>query len=194
MDSLSTVYMRLCHYPEVLDYITLRNLHLFIVSAACMKSDIFLAQPSTQGFDSPPLYLPISIQHTLSCITQIPRPLIPKCWLAMRELVWSDAYVMKLNINLHNEFGQHGLERGLGMLAIDSKWASPTCLSAATTIYPPNMTCSTQNCTFTGVMKKAEQRHVILFTLADGAVPAYAVHLYCRRTYLPAFLQGHHDV
>ena len=51
-------------------------------------------------------------------------------------------------------------------------------------MYPPSFFCSTPGCTFSGPLKKAEQRHAVLFTLGDGAVPAYHVHLYCRGTSL----------
>jgi len=34
-------------------------------------------------------------------------------------------------------------------------------------------------------LKKAEQWHVILITLADGPCPAKSVHLYCEGQYIP---------
>jgi hypothetical protein len=110
-----TIFSRLSQYPALLEHLSLSNLHGFIVSAARLKNDIFLAQPSSQPLEHPPEYLPLAIQNTLSSITDIPLWLIPQCWLVVRDLVWSDDYVAKLQPNPQEVFAAHGLDRGLGM-------------------------------------------------------------------------------
>lgn len=103
---LFTLITRLSQYPALLEHATLSNVHSFIVCTAHLKQDTFLAQPLTQSIDVPPDFPPISIQHTLAKITSILLWLIPQCWLVMRELVWSDAYVSKLQPTLHGVFAE----------------------------------------------------------------------------------------
>jgi hypothetical protein len=54
--------------------------------------------------------------------------------------------------------------------------------AASHTLYPPQHTCLNAECTRSGdqklVLKKAEQRQAVLFTM-DGVFPAWSVHLYC---------------
>ncbi|EDR09734.1 uncharacterized protein LACBIDRAFT_319162 [Laccaria bicolor S238N-H82] len=47
------------------------------------------------------------------------------------------------------------------------------------TLYPPSSCCSNVDCLHTKELKKAEQRQVVIYTLASSACPAWSVHLYC---------------
>lgn len=58
-----------------------------------------------------------------------------------------------------------------------------TVQTAKCTLYPPIKRCINPDCDAwrnNTLLKKEEQRQVVVFTHADGARPAWAVHLKCR--------------
>jgi hypothetical protein len=55
-------------------------------------------------------------------------------------------------------------------------------LVAPRALYPPHQTCLTEGCpvrTKASVLKKAEQRQIVLYTLDHGPIATYSIHLYC---------------
>jgi hypothetical protein len=53
------------------------------------------------------------------------------------------------------------------------------------TFYPPHHICTRADCVRTSkglLLKKAQTRQIVLYTLDYGAVPAYAISLYCEGT------------
>ncbi|KAJ7605847.1 hypothetical protein DFH06DRAFT_1348440 [Mycena polygramma] len=50
----------------------------------------------------------------------------------------------------------------------------------STTLYPPSHHCTNTRCGRKNPMKKAEQRQIVIYTVARGAVPAWEVQLYCQ--------------
>lgn len=164
MDALLSIVNQLQESPEVIKHVTLRNLHLFVVHAARMKPDIVLAQLQGGNPHAPPQFLSTSIRDALADICSVPVDCVPSLWTALKTLVWDDNYVASLQENPQLVFMKHGIDKGL----------------ASITLYPPSWFCSTTGCSNRKPLNKAQQRQIVLFTLADGPLPAYSVHLYCR--------------
>jgi CxC5 like cysteine cluster associated with KDZ transposases len=55
---------------------------------------------------------------------------------------------------------------------------------AAHTVYPPTDVCTDQGCSNKNPLKKETLRRVLVYTVAHGVQPAWAVHVYCTRMYL----------
>lgn len=190
MDALLSIVNQLQESPEVIKHVTLRNLHLFVVHAARMKPDIVLAQLQGGNPHAPPQFLSTSIRDALADICSVPVDCVPSLWTALKTLVWDDNYVASLQENPQLVFMKHGIDKGLGTscyVCTDQR-SSPSVL-ASITLYPPSWFCSTTGCSNRKPLNKAQQRQIVLFTLADGPLPAYSVHLYCRGMFFrPAFI------
>ncbi|KAF8545563.1 hypothetical protein OG21DRAFT_1429077 [Imleria badia] len=144
--------------------IPLDRLLLFLASIAPLKEDILLMQASDHTIGSPPVILPTSIQSFFSQACGIPINVIQQLWSTFKDVAWHDLAVSSLLSTPLSTFHTHGLPH------------------AGRTLYPPDQFCSTTLCprTLQGMwMMHAEQRQCILYTVSDGPLPVYSIHLYC---------------
>ncbi|KAJ7320903.1 hypothetical protein DFH08DRAFT_713634, partial [Mycena albidolilacea] len=132
-----------------------------------LKNDIVLGQPASIIPDAAPPSLPPSIHTFVSDATGVPFESVPNLWNLVKEDIWaihdSDT---KLSTSEEELFRMHGWKLGLSKYSFSSL-----------TLYPPSHCCP--DCPGTGMLKKAETRQAIVYTQASGAVPVWAVHLYC---------------
>jgi hypothetical protein len=66
-------------------------------------------------------------------------------------------------------------------------------ITAAHTLYPPSHLCLKPDCVRMKkglLLKKAEARQAVLYTLSNGARPAYSLHLYCEGKDVISMTQG----
>ena len=182
MDVLHSLLETLVHNTELARALTIRNVTQFILHSACLKDQIYLAQPSCVPFDNPPEFLPEKLQAFLSDLTGIPLQFIPECWQLLGGLVWNSAYVKALQRPLDDGFMLHGIEKGYGacLSMFTNTGGKILCALARHGLHPPSPFCTSPLCKATKPLKKLERRAAILYTFAQGPVPAYSFHLYCR--------------
>ncbi|KAJ7194926.1 hypothetical protein GGX14DRAFT_677641, partial [Mycena pura] len=143
-----------------------------------LKDDILLCQPHFVPTDAPPPFLPPSVQVFASKAVDIPYESVQTLWDCLQDDVWALCNT-KLSPTEEELFRAHGWSLGLSessQLFFRAYTPLPACL----TIYPPTHHCTRPGCPAEGPMKKTELRQVIVYTLGNGAIPAHAVHLYCR--------------
>ncbi|KAJ7348297.1 hypothetical protein DFH08DRAFT_698265 [Mycena albidolilacea] len=128
-----------------------------------LKDDILLCQPHYIPTDTAPSHLPPSIQTFVSEAVGILYDRVPKLWGCLKGDVWALSDT-KLSLAEQELFRVYGWRQGL----------------TALTLYPPTHHCSNPDCSAKGPLKKPELREIIVYTQGEGAVPAHAVHLYCR--------------
>ncbi|KAJ7226864.1 hypothetical protein GGX14DRAFT_627313 [Mycena pura] len=146
-----------------LRHITTLQLLNFLRLAALLKRDIDLAQPASQDSRVAPAHLPESVSLFLSRATGLLLEDVPALWSVFKEEVWvieTDSERAQLE---ETTFRMYGWPLGITSL----------------TVYPPTMVCTTADCPKSSVLKRAEQRQVVVYTLAHGARPAWSVHLAC---------------
>ncbi|KAN0096936.1 hypothetical protein V8E55_001382 [Tylopilus felleus] len=132
--------------------VPLDRLLFFLASIAPLKNDILLMQPSNHTIVSPPAILPVSVQSFLSQACSLPTDVIQELWSTFKNVAWQDASI------------------------------SVSCLLPGCTLYPPVQYCSMSSCprTLKGMrMMHAEQWQCVLYTVSDGPLPVYSVHLSC---------------
>ncbi|KAJ7431561.1 hypothetical protein B0H11DRAFT_1664812, partial [Mycena galericulata] len=137
----------------------------FIRLASLLKRDIDLAQPARQDLEIAPEFLPQSVASFLSGSTGISVPDVEVLWSVFKAEAWElDSNDLHRSSLEETTFKTHGWHLGITSL----------------TVYPPTRTCTNPECLKTGsVLKRAEQRQVIVYSLASGARPAWSVHLAC---------------
>ncbi|KAH6901611.1 hypothetical protein BKA70DRAFT_1435986 [Coprinopsis sp. MPI-PUGE-AT-0042] len=154
---------------DVRNHTSLSQVICFVSLAVRIKDDIMLAQASTHPPHEAPPILPQSVQSFLadSC-GGLPLFVVPNLWLSVRDTVWNQCKFLNEAQSQIDMFVTHGLKTGRGM--------------AYRSLYPPYQYCPKEGCPRTaGGMRftRAQQREVVLFTLADGVLPAWSVHLEC---------------
>ncbi|KAJ7354118.1 hypothetical protein DFH08DRAFT_691424 [Mycena albidolilacea] len=156
-----SMFSELRRDPRLRDLL-LTQITTFIRVLSVLKNDIILGQSASIIPDAAPPSLPLSIHTFVSDATGVPFESVPNLWNLVKEDIWvihdSDT---KLSTSEEELFRMHGWKLGLASL----------------TLYPPSHCCP--DCPGTGALKKAETRQAIVYTQASGAVPAWAVHLYC---------------
>ncbi|KAJ6498189.1 hypothetical protein DFH09DRAFT_945566 [Mycena vulgaris] len=141
--------------------ITTSQLLDFLRLASLLKRDIDLAQPARQDPAAAPDYLPQSVVLFISAAIKLSVDDVAYLWAILKDEVW----LLELEHSLEEEtFKVHGWHLGITGLKI----------------YPPTRTCANGDCPKMGtVLKRAEQRQVVSYSLAQGARPAWSVHLSC---------------
>ncbi|KAG2354605.1 hypothetical protein BDR07DRAFT_1305413 [Suillus spraguei] len=144
---------------------SIHQLISFIELSSNLKYSIELYQPLKEPSDdtSSPLVLPESIALFLSRATRIPLELIGDCWYALRDIVWTTGADKQRQDCAAEAFRVHGWDLGIMSL----------------TLYPPSKYCTNSDCPKTAALKWAEPRQIIIHTLDQGTLPAWAVHLSC---------------
>ncbi|KAG2354022.1 hypothetical protein BDR07DRAFT_1495223 [Suillus spraguei] len=146
---------------------SIHQLISFIELSSNLKYSIELHQPLKEPSDdtSSPLVLPESIALFLSCATRIPLELIGDCWYALRDIVWTMGADKQRQDCAAEAFRVHGWDLGIMSL----------------TLYPPSKYCTNSDCPKTAALKWAEPRQIIIHTLDQGTLPAWAIHLSCKK-------------
>ncbi|KAJ7764190.1 hypothetical protein DFH07DRAFT_738454 [Mycena maculata] len=134
----------------------------FLRLLSVLKDDILLPQPIDISVHKPPLLLPPTIATFVSKATGIDSESISACWSLLKEEVWS---LPRPELSMAEEglFRDNGWKMGLTSL----------------TLYPPSHECQNRHCTRATPLKKEEPRQTVVYTLGHGALPAWAVHIYC---------------
>ncbi|KAJ7858208.1 hypothetical protein B0H14DRAFT_3135523, partial [Mycena olivaceomarginata] len=164
--ALLAVLQLLDQHPH-LQHIQVLQLLKFLRLAALLKQDIGLAQPARLELDAAPDHLPQSVSTFLADATGVGSDAVPNLWAVFRDEVW----VMEREdeSSLEETFRTHGWHLGITSL----------------TVYPPTRTCTNAACPRVGAaLTRAEQRQVVVYSLAHGVRPAWSIHLSCSRTYL----------
>ncbi|KAF8060185.1 hypothetical protein FPV67DRAFT_1674149 [Lyophyllum atratum] len=146
---------------EIHPRLTLHQVMQFVTLARSLKDDILLTQPAVIPASDPPEILPPSVKTFLEDSCKISEECVEDCWEVLRSTIWHG-----VGVNREQDFVEHGHPRGL----------------TSRTLYPPCQTCSNFDCSRNKkgqLLKKAEQRQAVLYTLGEGALPVYTVHLYC---------------
>ncbi|KAG9314694.1 hypothetical protein JVU11DRAFT_5501 [Chiua virens] len=150
--------------------ITVNQVFLFLAIASSMKDDLILILPSEQPPMVPPTLLPPSAVRFIASACKIPPVAVQECWTLFKNIIWQASAPNHFgDVTLRaraSVFEQHGLPSGFTIY----------------TLYPPSQVCSTPTCRHSlkgHRMMRAEQRRCVLYTLADGAIPVYSVHLMC---------------
>ncbi|KAF8144269.1 hypothetical protein K438DRAFT_1632122 [Mycena galopus ATCC 62051] len=144
---------------------SLTQIFAFTRLLSVLKDDIILCQPHNIPTDAPPAFLPPSIELFISQAAGLPQHSIIDLWTAFKTDIWSLSDI-RLSPAEEELFRQHGWKLGFSMSSL--------------TLYPPSHECSTPGCPAKGPMKKPENRQIVVYTQGGGAVPAHAIHLYCR--------------
>ncbi|KAJ6564238.1 hypothetical protein B0H19DRAFT_893977, partial [Mycena capillaripes] len=127
-----------------------------------IKNNIVLCQPICIATDTPPPVLPPSVRTFISNAAEISFDSIPKLWGLLKEDVWS-LWDTKLSAMEENLFWVHGWKLGITSM----------------TLYPPTHHCQNTDFPCINPLKKPEVRQVVIYTQGNGAIPVFAVHLYC---------------
>ncbi|KAG1864890.1 hypothetical protein F4604DRAFT_1586412 [Suillus subluteus] len=146
---------------------SIHQLISFIELSSDLKHSIELHQPLKEPSDdtSSPLVLPESIALFLSRATKIPLELIGDCWYTLRDIVWTTGPDKQHQDCAAEAFRVHGWD--LGTMSL--------------TLYPPSKYCINSDCLKTAALKQAEPRQIIIHMLDQGTLPAWAVHLSCKK-------------
>ncbi|KAG1873259.1 hypothetical protein C8R48DRAFT_593873, partial [Suillus tomentosus] len=132
-----------------------------------LKDDILQPQPHTKPVTIAPEVIPPSITTFLSQSFNISVDTVDHLWEIMKDLVWTLLSAAEEQADEEASFKIHGHPLGL----------------TARVLYPPVKTCINPECTawqLGSLLKKEEQRRVVVFTHASGAHPAWSIHLKCR--------------
>ncbi|KAG9317734.1 hypothetical protein JVU11DRAFT_1951 [Chiua virens] len=153
-----------------LQAIRIDQVFLFFTIVSLMKDDLLLLQPPERSPDVPPILLPPSAERFMASACKIPLVAVQACWTVFKGVLWKTRSPSCIGDSILRAqpmvFEGHGLPSGFTFH----------------TFYPPTQFCSTPTCQRTLKnlrMIRAEQRWCVLYTLADGAIPVYAVHLMC---------------
>ncbi|KAF8436849.1 hypothetical protein L210DRAFT_869872, partial [Boletus edulis BED1] len=117
-------------------------------------------EPSDHSLAAPPDVLPRSAQSFLADACGLSIDIIVQCWSAFKDVAWCSKEIHTLFQASSSTFHKH----------------------TARTLYPPSQSCLASSCPCTLEcmhMMHAEQRHCVLYMLANGPLPIYSVHLSC---------------
>jgi hypothetical protein len=139
-------------------------LYLFIHIARQLKNDIILTQPRDIPEDSPPAHLPPSVKMVLGRSCGIADEKVDELWSVLKVEVWDGQGIVPAKLD--EVLTRNGIDVGL----------------LPNVLYPPRHSCVQPGCsrsTNAFCLKQTKNQEVVLYTLTQGAVPAYAVSLYC---------------
>ncbi|KAF8886257.1 hypothetical protein CPB84DRAFT_1685162 [Gymnopilus junonius] len=150
---------------DALNTLTLGKVFRFVTYAAHLKDDILLPQPATLSHSIAPELLPRTVIHFLSTACDISVQTTERCWSILKDLIWSS-----------NDFAPEGSN----FEACERVFLAHVPCS----IYPSQSHCLNPDCQRNQkglALKKAEQRQAVLYTLDNGPLPVWSVHLYCEK-------------
>ena len=136
----------------------------FIHIARQLRNDILLAQPAEEPEENPPEILPPSMTKLLAQSCEIQSTDVDVLWTQLRHLIWCKENI--LSDNTATAILDNGHALGF----------------TPDTLYPPRHSCLQPACPRVSkglCLKKTHHEKTVLYTLDRGAVPAYAISLYC---------------
>jgi len=142
--------------------LTLSQILHFITVASRLKDDILLTQPASVPASQPPDILPPSISAFLGDCCDLLPDFVDRCWDILWPAIWNDSRFRDRS----------------EMLPLPSSYTS---MIASHSFYPPQHACTKPGCPRTKkglLLKKAEARQVVFYTLNNGVMPAHSIHLY----------------
>lgn len=165
---------------------SLFDLIRFIRRTHLLKDDICLPQPRTVPVNIAPDLLPPAIITFLAQSFTISSEAVHYLWAVVKHLAWTLPGAAEERADEEAAFEIYGHQLGL------SEFSTVLCANicnyvltseiARCVLYPPVKTCINPECTaqtLGSLLKKEEQRCVVIFTHANGAHPAWSVHLKC---------------
>lgn len=161
----------------------LLDLTRFMQRTHLLKDDILQPQPHTKPVTIAPEVIPPSITTFLARSFNLSVDAVDYLWEIVKDLVWALPSEAEEQAEEEISFMIHG--HPLGLSEFESVILGLNLISgiAARVLYPPVKTCINPECTawqLGSLLKKEEQRCVVVFTNASGAHPAWSVHLKCR--------------
>ncbi|KAJ7052460.1 hypothetical protein C8F01DRAFT_1090459 [Mycena amicta] len=156
------IYEALADHPLLAD-IPFADITTLMHLLGALQNDIILAQPKRVDTTDTPLILSPTIIDFLVDSTSLSPDAILAAWSLLGDEIWNTA-MPTLSREEKCLFERHGSKRGLTWL----------------TLFPPSQRCMNLDCIEHGrSIKRDEARQVIVYTVADGAVPAWSIHLTC---------------
>ena len=166
--------------------LTLTSLVRFVTYAARLKDDILLPQPACHSPLIAPDLLPASILNFLASACRFSLATTEHCWSILKDIIWNsdDFAPERTNFKACScVFLAHGHTFGICENLFIFLSLHPTLIAAVPrSIYPVQHNCLNPDCPRNKkglTLKKAEQRQAILYTLDNGPLPVWSVHLYC---------------
>lgn len=166
--------------------IPFNRLLLFLAITTAIKNDLLLMQPSDHPITTTPNILPYSAQSFCSDACGLSINTIIKCWSTFKNIVWHDTQVTSL---LHPPpviFCKHGIRHAFSKFFLircsANCWVLITTPAVIQTLYLPDQHCPVSSCpcTLKGMhMMCAQQWQCVLYTLSNGPLPVYSIHLSC---------------
>jgi len=102
---------------ETLKKLSLTQVLRFVTSAACLKRDITIVQPSEDLVNEPPEFLSVSIKEFLAESVGIALSDIPDAWDILKDEAWGILPLPECVKVESAAFRKHGWDRGLGKYA-----------------------------------------------------------------------------
>jgi hypothetical protein len=178
--ALASALKTLQQHPH-LQSLTLDDISCYARLVGHLKRDILQPQPLDQSTnDKAPDILPPSIVYFLNKALQIPLNLVQPSWDILKDCLW-ECKKVPLKKDDYELFKQFGWDKG-----ISEQWFGNndivrfTLELAAMACYPPSDMCTKELCPNMKPLKKEKPRRVLIYTLANGAQPAWALHTSCR--------------
>ncbi|KAF8968974.1 hypothetical protein BDZ97DRAFT_1654410 [Flammula alnicola] len=156
---------------DTLNTLTFGSLFRFVTYAARLKDDILLPQPAHHSPLIAPELLPSSVLRFLASACGFSVAATEHCWSILKDIVWNSEDFAPEGTNFEacsRVFLAHGHTFGL----------------LPRSIYPAQSHCINLDCQRTQkglALKKTEQRQAVLYTLDNGPLPVWSVHLYCEK-------------
>ena len=167
--------------PEESQHITFHQMLRFITTTRQLKDDISQYQHIQQARDKAPSSISPTIVTFLAEALDISSSGIAWLWRTLGHFVWDIESASTLS-STEDLFEQSGWRKDLGKYPVHRlALMSANYLSKAVrTLYPPDFTCHGSECDRFKPLTEVERRQVVLFTLRDGACPAFSIHRKCR--------------
>jgi len=150
-----------------------------------LKESILLAQPLEQSSCSiAPDFLLCSITAFLSDALGLPEDVMEESWEILKDYVWKCEKV-ELTKEDYEAFKEYGWARGVST-SQNTNYAiiKTNKCEAAHTVYPPTNVYTNESCLNKSPLKKETSRWVLVYTVAHGVQPTWAVHVYCTHMYI----------
>ncbi|KAG0696840.1 hypothetical protein DFH29DRAFT_812545 [Suillus ampliporus] len=146
--------------------LTFSSLFRFMTLASTLRNNILLVQAASHPSNTAPDFISPAINLFLAACCDLSESDVDVYWKVLKDVMWhSDGDIFGIK-DMFPLFANHGRQYGITPRAL----------------YPPHQTCLTEGCPAhakASVLKKAEQRQIVLYTLDRGPIATYSIHLYC---------------
>ncbi|GJE85268.1 hypothetical protein PsYK624_013470 [Phanerochaete sordida] len=165
MDNINAIVANALQHSALEGHLSLSLIFKFLTLVSHSRNDIILAQHAKHHPDTPPNFLPPVFTNLCSRALNVDGNTVNACWDVLKHIAWNTDYMRELKQDPEIMYQSYGVTEGL----------------TARVYYPPSLFCT--HCDFKRErpLKQPQQQAVVVFTVADGTLPAYHVHLYCNR-------------